>query len=80
MKNTHTCPKCQSKDIVRIPTQAGLHANRSVVLVGWGPGVMVTRYVCCACGFSEEWIDAPEDRAKLHEHFAAEWDGSGAQP
>ena len=28
---------------------------------------MVSRYVCGACGFSEEWIDAPEDIAKLKE-------------
>ena len=33
--------------------------------------VKVTRYLCGSCGFSEEWIDAPEDLQKLKEKYGA---------
>ena len=33
--------------------------------------VKVTRYLCGSCGFSEEWIDAPEDLEKLKEKYGA---------
>jgi hypothetical protein len=31
----------------------------------------VTRYLCGACGFSEEWIDETEDIAKIRKKYAA---------
>ena len=33
--------------------------------------VKVTRYLCGSCGFSEEWIDAPEDLHKLKEKYGS---------
>lgn len=66
MKNTHICPKCKSEDIVRVPGSDGVNN----IQVGWSifSAVMVHRYVCCECGFSEEWIDK-EDIPKLKEKF-----------
>jgi hypothetical protein len=72
MKNSKTCPKCQSTDIIRIPGDVRAFgtgnniAVRATLLLGY---VRVTRYLCGACGFSEEWIDAAEDIAKLKEGF-----------
>ena len=55
MKQTNSCPKCNSQDITRIKGQSK----------GWGAGsnipagltilhaVLVTRYMCAQCGFIE---------------------------
>jgi hypothetical protein len=32
--------------------------------------VKVTRYLCAACGFSEEWIDAVDDIASVKKKYA----------
>lgn len=54
MKNSHTCPKCGSRDIVRIPDHPSRYASGSNIyttrytLLGKVP---VIRYVCCVCSF-----------------------------
>lgn len=59
MKNTKICPKCQSSDIVRIDGYCGPYGSGNHVLTGNTvfSGVNVNRYICCNCGFTEEWID-----------------------
>ena len=66
MKNSKMCPKCQSVDIVRIDGYAGAYGAGNNVMVGMSifSAVNVNRYVCCNCGFTEEWIDK-EDIAKI---------------
>lgn len=68
MKNTNICPKCNSKDIVRISGKAGAYGSGNYVQVGlktYG----VHRYLCCSCGYSEEWVDK-EDLPQIKEKFA----------
>ncbi len=72
MKNSKMCPKCQSTDIIRVPGSASGYGAGNNVVVGatlFLKFVLVTRYLCGSCGFSEEWIDAPEDIAKIREHY-----------
>lgn len=59
MKNTSLCPKCNSSDIVRINGYAGAYGAGNNVMLGATifSAVNVNRYVCCTCGFTEEWID-----------------------
>lgn len=66
MKNTKLCPKCQSADIVRIDGYTGGYGIGNNVLTGNTvfSAVNVNRYICCACGFTEEWIDT-EDLKKV---------------
>ena len=66
MKNTKKCPKCSSEDIVRIDGYAGAYGSGNNVMVGASifSAVNVNRYVCCNCGFTEEWIDK-EDIEKV---------------
>ena len=66
MKNTKTCPKCRSTDIVRFNGYAGAHGAGNNIMVGETifSAVNVNRYVCCNCGFTEEWIDE-EDIEKV---------------
>ena len=66
MKNTKTCPKCRSTDIVRFNGYAGAHGAGNNIMVGGTifSAVNVNRYVCCNCSFTEEWIDE-EDIEKV---------------
>lgn len=66
MKTNGTCPKCQSQDIIVI---ADAEQNR--IQTGWTVFgyVPVARYVCGACGFSEEYVESPEDIDTLRRKF-----------
>ena len=59
MKNTKACPKCGSNDIIRIDGYTGPYGVGNNIMVGSTvfSAVNVNRYICCACGFTEEWID-----------------------
>ena len=59
MKNTKACPKCQSDDIIRIDGHCGPYGIGNNIMVGNTifSTVNVNRYICCNCGFTEEWID-----------------------
>jgi predicted RNA-binding Zn-ribbon protein involved in translation (DUF1610 family) len=69
MKNTHTCPKCNSQQIMRIEGHSGGYAGGNDLSVGFARAVKVSRYLCGSCGFSEEWIDSAEDLRKLKEKY-----------
>jgi ribosomal protein S27AE len=62
MKNTKRCPKCEGANIVRIEGYVGAYGTGNNVMVGSSifSAVKVNRYVCCSCGFTEEWIDTEE--------------------
>lgn len=59
MKNTGVCPKCQSDNIVRIDGASGASSYGNFMYTGYTcfSAVRVNRYICCKCGFTEEWID-----------------------
>ena len=71
MKNSKQCPKCSSKKIIRIPGKfeswgAGNNIRMGIFVKN---AVLVTRYLCNNCGFSEEWIDKKEDIEKLKKKY-----------
>ena len=70
MKTTGSCPKCSGTDILRVPGKAGAYGSGNNIITGMTVflAVPVHRYVCCSCGFSEEWIDQ-NDLQKLMERF-----------
>ena len=59
MKNTGICPKCQSDDIVRVNGASDASAYGNFMYTGYTlfSAVSMNRYICCDCGFTEEWID-----------------------
>ena len=71
MKKTKKCPKCSSNDIMIIPGQAGAYGTGNNIPMGLTirSFVKVARYLCLNCGFSEEWIDAENDREKLRKKY-----------
>ena len=70
MKNRKICPKCNSTDIIKVPGKAGAYGVGNNIQTGWSnfSAVLVHRYVCCACGYSEEWIDK-EDIPRLKQKY-----------
>ncbi len=66
MKISNRCPKCDSSDIVRIDGYSGHYGVGNNIITGASifSAVNVNRYVCCKCGYSEEWIDT-EDIEKV---------------
>ena len=68
MKNTGSCPKCRSSDVARVPAEPnGGHAASGPV--GVLTGVATTRFVCCRCGYSEEWVEGAADLAAVRKRY-----------
>jgi predicted nucleic-acid-binding Zn-ribbon protein len=70
MRNTYSCPKCRSPEILRIPEKPG-HSGANNIYVGGNifSAVLVTRYLCAHCGFTEEWVDDKADLEKLRAKY-----------
>ncbi len=72
MKNAHICPKCGAHDIVRVPDQPRRHASGSNIyttaftLLGKIP---VIRYVCCDCGYVENWVETQRELDEIRQTF-----------
>ncbi|HHU55099.1 MAG TPA: hypothetical protein GXZ48_00215 [Acholeplasmataceae bacterium] len=67
MKNSKTCPKCDSVNIIKIPGKHYGYGAGNIIMVGLTAikAVKVTRFVCERCGFSEEWIENKRDIDRL---------------
>jgi len=70
MKNTNICPKCQGNEIIMIEGTCGAYGVGNNILTGksilsYAP---INRYICCNCGYSEEWINK-EDIPKLKKKY-----------
>lgn len=59
MKQSGICPKCGGREILTIPGWVEASGSGNNIPVGWTnlSAVKVNRYLCCSCGYSEEWID-----------------------
>lgn len=72
MKNSGKCPKCGSNNIVRVPDHSYRHASgnniytTTVTLTGKIP---VIRYVCCDCGYVENWVERKNELEKIKHRF-----------
>jgi len=71
MKQSKICPKCSSPEIIRIPGELGAYGSGNVIPMGMTifSSIKVTRYLCGNCGFSEDWIDNPQDLKKIKDKF-----------
>ncbi len=71
MKNNNQCGKCGSRDVIRIPGGIAAHGSGNFIPTGglWHGTAKVVRYLCGQCGFSEEWIESPEDIAKIRDKY-----------
>lgn len=71
MKNTGRCPKCGSREILRVPDNAHRYLANSIAITKLVTveRVPVAQYVCCACGYVENWVEAAEERERLRRAF-----------
>ncbi|VYU30152.1 hypothetical protein [Clostridium tertium] len=70
MKNNKVCPKCSSNKILRIEGTTGVYGVGNNIPAGFLKGtVNVSRYLCCNCGFIEEWVEDKSDIEKLIKEY-----------
>lgn len=67
MKEGKRCPKCGSKEIIRVPDDAHRYLANSICITGLVTvkRIPITRYVCHECGYVENWAKTRHDREKL---------------
>lgn len=66
MKNQKVCPKCGGSDILIIDGYVGGHGAGNNIMLGASifSAIDVDRYICCSCGYTEEWVNM-EDMEKI---------------
>jgi predicted nucleic-acid-binding Zn-ribbon protein len=69
MKNKCCCPKCNSDEILRDQGANQGYGYGNNLQLSMFKQVIVTRYVCCNCGFIENWVDYPSDLVKVRDHY-----------
>lgn len=72
MKQSGVCPKCGARRVVRVPDVSRRYSSgnniytSTVTLVGKIP---VIRYVCCGCGYVENWVEHTAELAEIERRF-----------
>ena len=59
MKYKKLCPKCGSADLICFVNDGFLDSSEKGIAVGMTifSNVSVERYICCQCGYTEQWVD-----------------------
>jgi ribosomal protein S27AE len=60
MKRSRQCPKCGSTDILKIRGGNGAKGSGNNIPLGLFGSINVNRFLCCTCGFSEEWVETSD--------------------
>ena len=70
MKNTKQCPKCGANNILMIEGYTNAYGAGNNIRIGQSifDSVNVHRYLCCTCGYSEEWVDV-QDIPTVEEYY-----------
>ena len=71
MKNTKQCPKCGSNEIIHVPDNAHRYLANSICItkMAWVKRVPVARYVCCGCGYVEDWVETSAGLEEIRRAF-----------
>jgi hypothetical protein len=71
MRNSKICTKCRSSEVIRIPGVIGAYGSGNNIPIGRTiySSVKITRYLCAACGFIEQWVEAADDLAKIKKKY-----------
>ncbi|MBQ8926903.1 MAG: hypothetical protein IJ055_01335 [Oscillospiraceae bacterium] len=66
MRQTKQCPKCGSRDILYFANDGFMDSSSKGIAVGLTvfSNVNVERYICCGCGYTEQWV-AKQDIEEL---------------
>lgn len=71
MKHSGVCPKCGAQDVVRVPDNGRYASGNNIyttraTLFGKIP---VIRYVCCQCGYVENWVEQNRELEAIKRTF-----------
>ncbi len=71
MKNSRICSKCGASNVLCIEGRVDAYGVGNNIPVGMTifSYVKVDRYLCCECGYSEEWVNK-KDIPKLRKKYA----------
>lgn len=76
MKHSQICPKCDSYDVLRIKGGSTWTGYQNFIRGSATKMVLVTRYLCGNCGFSEEWVEDPKGLELLKKKYGGDRSGS----
>lgn len=76
MKNTGVCPKCGGQEIAVM--RGKLDTGYGSRLRGRRDDPYVDRYLCCACGYLESWVDPDEFVRSGSKEYWEKWEGRTA--
>jgi predicted nucleic-acid-binding Zn-ribbon protein len=65
------CPKCQSTDVRIGPPSARARGPMNKMAVSFWRNVVPERHICMSCGYMEQYVADPADRAAI----ASNWPG-----
>ena len=57
MKQKQVCPKCNHTNILYCKGEAHSETGDNSIVFGLFSVVPIDRYVCCSCGYVEDWVD-----------------------
>lgn len=71
MKHTKVCPKCEGTDILHVHgiLEMGDIGNNIYTGASKLTAAPVGRYLCCECGYMEEWLDQLRDIEKIKKRY-----------
>ena len=56
-KQDDYCPKCMNRRIISVDNGKGMNI--------WNEWFTIRRFICCSCGYSEEWLEPAERLSEL---------------
>jgi ribosomal protein S27AE len=69
VKSSWACPKCNSRDLIRVPGRKGGRGGVEVTAFALG-NLQPSRYICGKCGFVEEYVDVPAHLERIRNKYA----------
>jgi predicted nucleic-acid-binding Zn-ribbon protein len=72
------CPKCQSTDVRVGPPGAGARGPMNKFAVSFWKNVVPERHICLSCGYMEQYVADPADRAAIGSNWPGGSGGSTA--
>jgi hypothetical protein len=64
-----SCPNCQSKEMILLPSGIADGYNKSGVHVGAFRSVSFARLICLQCGLVREWVASRKDLDLLRKKY-----------
>ena len=68
MKQSKTCPKCGSKEVIFIAENMKGDELGDHIYCGFFTAATVNRHICCDCGYTEQYVNK-SDIQMIREYY-----------